>query len=299
MSSLPLPPLPARPALPARLGLMLARLTAGLSAALTPATRAPDTAARAPKTGHIALVGAGPGARDLLTLRALDRLRAAEVIFYDRLIDPEVLALAPARARLVDVGKAVGACHWPQARIDAAITAAALTGARVVRLKSGDPSIFGRATEELAAARRHGIPVEIVPGVTAASATGAALGRALTERGETDRLVIATGTCRPGDAAPDWGAMLAPGTTLALYMGVRQAGEIERSLRAAGVPPETEVEIAGAVSTAAERIARCTTGTLAATLAAEGIGNPAIILIRRPKGATTAAAATVAETAAP
>lgn len=247
--------------------------------------------------GRITLVGAGPGAADLLTLRALRRLQEAEVVFYDRLVDPEVLGFCP-QAEHVFVGKEVGAHAWPQHRIDAVIVAAALSGKRVVRLKSGDPGIFGRATEELAAAAAHDIPVEIVPGVSAACAAGAALGRSLTERGETDRLVIATGTCRPGDAAPDWGAMLAPGTTLALYMGVRQAGEIERSLRAAGVPPETEVEIAGAVSTAAERIARCTTGTLAATLAAEGIGNPAIILIRRPKGATTAAA-TLAETAAP
>lgn len=234
--------------------------------------------------GLISLVGAGPGAADLLTLRALRCLQRADVIFYDRLVDPEVLAHARPGGERIYVGKAVGACDWPQERIDAVIVAAALQGKRVVRLKSGDPGIFGRATEELAAARRHGIPTEIVPGVTAASAAGAALGRALTERGETDRLVLATGTCRPGDDAPDWGAMLMPGTTLALYMGVSQAARIEANLRAAGVPDRASVEIVSHASGRDQRIVTCCLGTLARTVRSRGVENPAIIVIRHPKG---------------
>lgn len=233
--------------------------------------------------GLISLVGAGPGARDLLTLRAVQRLQEADVIFYDRLVDPDVLELARRDAERVFVGKEVGASSWPQHKIDAVITAAARKGQRVVRLKSGDPGIFGRATEELAAARAHGITVEIVPGVTAASAAGAAMGRSLTERGETDRVVFATGTCREGDAAPDWGAICMPGTTLALYMGVRKAGDIEQSLRAAGVPGHSEVEILCAVSTPDERHLTCRLDTLAATVRGQGVQNPAIILIRHPK----------------
>ena len=109
--------------------------------------------------GTICLVGAGPGAADLLTLRAMRRLMAADVVFHDRLVSPEVLALIPGRARVVDVGKAVGANAWPQGRINAEIVTAALMGLAVVRLKSGDPSIFGRAAEEIGAAAAAGIPV--------------------------------------------------------------------------------------------------------------------------------------------
>ena len=147
------------------------------------------------------MVGAGPGARDLLTMRAVQRLQQADIIFYDRLVDPEVLELARRDADRVFVGKEVGACAWPQDKIDRLIVAEASQGKRVVRLKSGDPSIFGRACEEIAAAQAAGIDVEIVPGITAASAAAAALGKPLTERGETDTFVITTGTCRPGDAA--------------------------------------------------------------------------------------------------
>ncbi|SIO06149.1 siroheme synthase CysG [Vannielia litorea] len=234
-------------------------------------------------TGLISLVGAGPGARDLLTLRAVQRLQEADVIFYDRLVDPEVLELARRDAERVFVGKEVGACSWPQHKIDAVIVAAARAGQRVVRLKSGDPGIFGRATEELAAARAHGITVEIVPGVTAASASAAARGRSLTERGATDRVVFATGTCRAGDAAPDWGALCTPGTTLALYMGVARAAEIEANLLAAGVPATAEVEITCSASTAAERHLACTLSDLARTVTGEAVANPAIILVRNSK----------------
>ncbi|CAN0459624.1 unnamed protein product, partial [Hapterophycus canaliculatus] len=146
------------------------------------------------RAGSIALVGAGPGARDLLTLRAVERLQEADVIYYDRLVDPEVLELARRDAERVFVGKHVGAHAWPQDQINRVIVAEALKGRRVVRLKSGDPGVFGRAREEMDAARAAGVAVEIVPGITAASAAGAAMGQSLTERGQTDTLILATGT---------------------------------------------------------------------------------------------------------
>lgn len=166
-------------------------------------------------SGHIALIGAGPGARDLLTLRAVQRLQEADVVFYDRLVDTEVLELARRDAERVFVGKHVGASTWPQDRINAMIVAEAGRGRRVVRLKSGDLGILGRATEEIEAARAVGVPVEMVPGVTAACAAGAELTRGLTERGVANTLVLATGTGADDDPTPDSTRLSGPGTTTA------------------------------------------------------------------------------------
>lgn len=150
---------------------------------------APPTGAA---TGRIALVGAGPGARDLLTLRAVEYLQEADVIFYDRLVDADVFELARRDAKRVCVGKVAGAHDWPQDRITAAILAEARTGRRVVCLKFGDPMIFGRAGEEIAAATAAGIPCDIVPGVTADCADAARLGRSLTVRA-TEPFVATSG----------------------------------------------------------------------------------------------------------
>lgn len=240
-----------------------------------------------PAPGRITLVGAGPGAADLLTLRALQRLQEADAIFYDRLVDPAVLDLARRDAERICVGKAVGARDWPQDRIDALIVAAARRGRHVVRLKSGDPGIFGRAEEELAAARAAGIAAEIVPGVTAASAAAAGLGRALTERGQSDHLVLATATCRPGDPARDWAGLLRPGGTLAVYMGMRNAPAVQAGLLAAGVPPGIEAEVVAEAATPRARHLVTTLGALAPAIAAAGLRAPAVILLRWPKGAAS------------
>ncbi len=233
--------------------------------------------------GHIALVGAGPGACDLLTLRAVERLQEADIIFYDRLVDPNVLELARRDAERVFVGKETGVCAWPQEKICALVVAEARKGRRVVRLKSGDPSIFGRATEELEAARAVGIPVEVVPGVTAASAAASSLGRSLTERGKTDTLVIATGTCRPGDAGVDWAHHMRPGTTLAVYMGVKAAPGIAADLMAKGAPPATSVEVVVDATSARERVIRCELTSLGSALQENKVTGVALILIRLPK----------------
>jgi uroporphyrin-III C-methyltransferase/precorrin-2 dehydrogenase/sirohydrochlorin ferrochelatase len=243
-------------------------------------------AGRAPSDsgcGQISLVGAGPGARDLVTLRAVQRLQHADVIFYDRLVDPEVLELARRDAKRVYVGKEPGACEWPQERITELIIAEARKGKQVVRLKSGDPSLFGRAEEELRAAREAGLAVEIVPGVTAASAAAASLGRALTERGSSDHLVLATATAQFGDGAPDITSLARPGATLALYMATRQAARIRSELLGAGWPSTTDVEIVASASTSDEKILRCSLGDMPERTKDARISNPALILIRFPR----------------
>ena len=233
--------------------------------------------------GFVSLVGAGPGARDLITLRGVQRLQEADVIFYDRLVDPELLELARRDAERVYVGKAPGATSWPQDRINGVITAAARAGKRVVRLKCGDPGIFARGAEEAEACDAAGVPWEIVPGVTAAAAAAAELGGFLTERGRYDSLVLTTGVSRPGDPAPDWASLVRPGTTIALYMGVGAAAKIRDSLLAAGAPAGSRVEIVAHAGTARSRIWRSTLSGLVETVTTEQVENPAIMLVRLPK----------------
>ena len=233
--------------------------------------------------GRIALVGAGPGARDLLTLRAVEYLQEADVIFYDRLVDPDVLELARRDAERVYVGKVVGAHDWPQDRITAAILAEARKGRRVVRLKSGDPGVFGRATEEIEAARAAGLPVEIVPGVTAACAAAARLGRSLTERGVADTLVLTTGTGCPDDPLPDCTRVSHAGSTTAFYMSVRQAARLSRKLMDKGLPGTAPVHIAANISKPEETCIASTIANLAADLKRHDITGCAVLLVTWPK----------------
>lgn len=233
--------------------------------------------------GSIALVGAGPGARDLLTLRAVERLQEADVIFYDRLVDAEVLELARRDAERVFVGKAVGGSAWPQERICGVIVAEARQGKRVVRLKSGDPGIFGRAAEEIAAATAAGLPVEIVPGVTAASAAAASAGVALTERGVSDTLIFASGAAAAGAPAPDAARHARPGATLAVYMGVAAAPQIAAALIARGMPGSAPVRVAVAVEKPGARALETTLEGLPGALAAADIRGCATILVTWPK----------------
>jgi len=232
--------------------------------------------------GSIALIGAGPGARDLLTLRAVARLQEADVIFYDRLVDPEVLELARRDAARVFVGKVVGASAWPQERINALIVAEAEKGRQVVRLKSGDPGIFGRAGEEIAAARSCGIAVEIVPGVTAACAAAASAEISLTERGRSDTLVLATGTGADGMALPESVRMSTPGTSTAFYMATRKSKEIQTALLTSGCPANAAFTLAVDVSKPTERVFNGTVSKLHATIARHKISGCAIILVTWP-----------------
>lgn len=240
-------------------------------------------APEASETGHIALVGAGPGARDLLTLRAVERLQEADVIFYDRLVDPDVLELARRDAERVFVGKHVGAHSWPQDQINRVIVNEALKGRRVVRLKSGDPGVFGRAGEEIEAARAAGVPVELVPGITAASAAGAALGQSLTERGVANTLVLATGTGSEQDPLPEATRLSGPGTTTAFYMAVRQSERIAAGLMAQGLPAQAPVQIAVEVSKPGQQLLQAQVGTMTQTLRDQGVTGCAVLLVTWPE----------------
>lgn len=238
-----------------------------------------------PERAHIALVGAGPGAKDLLTLRAVERIQQADVVFYDRLVDKDVIALARKDAECVFVGKHVGAHAWPQDRINTVIVSEALKGRRIVRLKSGDPGIFGRAGEELTAARAEGIPVEIVPGVTSASAAAASLGQSLTERGVADTLILTTGMSREGDALPESTRFAGPGTTTALYMSVRQSARISAALLARGLPKDAPVQIVVDASKPSERKLVSTAASFADVLATQKVKGCAMILVTWPSSA--------------
>lgn len=260
--------------------------TRGAERAAAAAIKSAAALGQAPEAapqGSITLVGAGPGARDLLTLRAVARLQEADIIFYDRLVDEEVLELARRDAERVFVGKVVGASAWPQEQINALIVAHARKGRNVVRLKSGDPGVFGRATEEIDAAKAAGIPVEVVPGVTAACAAAAACGQSLTERGVSDTLVLSTGMGREGDPLPDSTRHAGPGTTMAFYMAVRQAGRLATRLMAQGLSGNAPVTIAADVSKPTARTLQCRLRDLPTALSEGGITGCATLLITWPK----------------
>lgn len=190
--------------------------------------------------GTVYLVGAGPGDPELLTLRAARLLASADVIFHDDLVPAEVLALAGPDALITSVGKRCGRPRITQAGIHQLMIQAARGDQSVVRLKSGDPLIFGRAGEEIAALRSAGIPFEVVPGVTAALAAGASLALPLTDRDRASKLVFLTGHHATGkDAeAPVWSGPLPHDVTLVIYMPGRDLGRLQRDLLAAGLGPD-------------------------------------------------------------
>lgn len=232
----------------------------------------------------VALVGAGPGAADLITLRGVKRLQEADIIFYDRLVDPGLLELARRDAERVYVGKKPGCRAWPQARINGVIVAAAKQGKRVVRLKCGDPGVFARGAEEADALAAERIACEIVPGVTSASACAAEAGDFLTERGKVNTLVLTTGASAEDADVPEWMQYLHEGARVAVYMGVGAAEQITRALCAAGVAERTEVLVVarGGMPDAAQL--RCSGHELAEAIAARtDISNPAMIFLTLPK----------------
>lgn len=235
--------------------------------------------------GRVSLVGAGPGAVDLITQRAIDRLQSADIVYYDRLVDPKLLTYAPKRAKRVYVGKHPGGFAWPQDRINACLVASALAGLKVVRLKGGDPGVFGRGAEEADALDAHGIAWEIVPGVTAATAAAAAAGTFLTRRGETEAVLLATGRLADETEEPGWDALVRPGTTLALYMGVAAADCLAARLIARGLSGDTEVQVVCSAACPGERILTSDLASLGKTLRQEQVVNQALILIKNAHSA--------------
>ena len=209
--------------------------------------------------GHVSLVGAGPGAEDLLTLRAQRLMMEADAIVYDALVPEAVVAMGRRDAERYSVGKRKGCHSKSQKEIDALLVALAKDGKRVVRLKSGDPLIFGRAAEELTALRNAGITYDVVPGVTSAFAAAADLALPLTLRGVASSLVFTTGHDLRGDAIPDWAKLAIEGATVAVYMGRSVAAIVAQNLIDAGLDRDTPV---AAVENASRADARMFHGTL-------------------------------------
>lgn len=232
------------------------------------------------QAGMVWLVGAGPGDPDLLTRKAERLLAAAEIVFFDALVGPGVLALIPPGAERVGVGKRSGLHSKDQGSINALLASAAKSGKRVVRLKGGDPSIFGRSTEEIDHLSANGITVKICPGITAASAAAASGGASLTLRGLARKLTFVTAHARAGEALElEWTALAAPDATLAIYMGRAGAGEIARNLIAAGRSPDTAVMVAVNVSLPNERIIRGRLSALAFLVETISDNDPSLLLI--------------------
>ena len=191
----------------------------------------------------VRLVGAGPGDPELLTLKAVRAIAQADVLLVDDLVDRRVLAHARPGARIVEVGKRGGCPSTPQAFIERLLVHEARAGRRVVRLKGGDPMIFGRAGEELDALRAAGLEAEVVPGISAALGAAASLRLSLTDRRHAPGVAFVTGHAQPGGEEPDWTALARSGLTLVVYMGIRRAAAVARALRAGGLAADTPVVV--------------------------------------------------------
>lgn len=213
--------------------------------------------------GKVYLVGAGPGAPDLLTLRAARLLESADIVFYDALVHPDTIALAT-RARCIDVGKRNGKVSTEQRFINRSLVEAARSHDVVVRLKGGDPMIFGRAQEELDALHEAGIDTEVVPGITAALAAAAALQVSLTRRGVARSVAFVTPRVGTGEIASEWIPAALDTDSVLLYMAAGASQEIARSLIAAGKSRTTPVALVESASLPEERRVLTTLGTLAA-----------------------------------
>jgi uroporphyrin-III C-methyltransferase len=227
----------------------------------------------------VTLVGAGPGDPELLTLKAARLIAEAEIILHDRLIGPDILKLASPSARLIDVGKRCGSHSMKQAEINTVLVELALGGAHVVRLKGGDPFVFGRGGEELDAARAAGIACEIVPGITAACAAAARLAMPLTHRGKGRSLHFVSG--HGADAAHldfDWRALARRDSTLVVYMGSRRLGTITDAMIAAGVDPDLPAIAIENATLPSERVLRGSVETIAAGVAGAAADGPTLLI---------------------
>lgn len=230
------------------------------------------------KPGTIHLVGAGPGDPDLLTLRAARLIERAAVIVHDGLVDPSILALARPDAELVSVAKQRARHTMPQEEINALLVRIALSGIDVVRLKGGDPFIFGRGGEEAEAARAAGVPVEVVPGISAANGAAAAAQIALTHREASSIVSFVAGQCK-GLKDQDWAGLAGKGRTLVIYMGVKTAPMIAEKLMEDGLAPEMRVAVIENGARPQMRVLRAPLAGLPDLVEAEAVVSPALIVI--------------------
>jgi uroporphyrin-III C-methyltransferase len=229
--------------------------------------------------GFVWLLGAGPGAADLITVRGLRLLQAAEAVVYDELANDELLKNCPAGCELHPVGKRAGKHSATQGDISRLLVTLAGAGKRVVRLKGGDPLVFGRAGEEIEALRAAGLPFEIVPGVTAATASAAVAGLPLTHRDFSSAVVFVTGhQCAANTSALDWNALAKLRATLCFYMGVRRLPEIAHNLLAHGMPADMPLALICEATLPTQRIVITQLGA-AEKITADQISQPALVVI--------------------
>ncbi len=229
-------------------------------------------------SGVVWLVGAGPGDPDLLTVKALRLLACADVVVHDRLTPQPILALAGPDARLIDVGKRKARHTLPQDDINALLVGLALDGLTVVRLKGGDPFVFGRGGEELQACRAAGVQCHVVPGVSAALAAGAAAGAPLTHRGLAQAVTFVTGHAASGkDPELDWASLARPNQTVVIYMGLTTAPAIAARLIEAGRAPSTPALVVEKASLPDERRVITTLSALGRDV--QGLDGPAILIV--------------------
>jgi uroporphyrin-III C-methyltransferase len=228
--------------------------------------------------GRVILVGAGPGDPGLLTLRAVDALRSADVVVHDGLIDPRVLDYAPDTAQRISVAKKRDRHTLPQDAINALIIAHVKAGSVVVRLKGGDPFVFGRGGEEVEAVRAAGLPVEVIPGVSSALGCAAEAMLPLTHRDWSSAVSFVAGTCK-GLSEQDWSGLAGQGRTLVIYMGVSTASMIADKLMADGVAPDMPVAVLEKGTLEGSRAMRTLLADLGDLVEREGVESPAIIVV--------------------
>ncbi|OSZ72278.1 uroporphyrinogen-III C-methyltransferase [Sphingomonas sp. IBVSS1] len=231
-----------------------------------------------PNSAQVILVGAGPGAADLLTVRAVRALAAADVVVLDGLVGADVLDLIPARARRISVAKRRARHTLPQEQISDLLVAEARAGATVVRLKGGDPFIFGRGGEEVEACVAAGVPVQVIPGISAANGAAAATLMPLTHRDHASMVSFVAGECR-GLAQQNWAGLAGKGRTLVIYMGLAGAGPIAEKLMADGLAPDTPVAVVERATQPDQRLVTSLLADLAGLVAREAIASPALIIV--------------------
>ena len=252
----------------------------------------------ASRPGTVHLVGAGPGDPDLLTLRAARLVMNAKLIVHDGLVDPAILAMARPGCRMVSVAKRRARHSLPQSEINALLVREALAGNDVVRLKGGDPFVFGRGGEELEACRIAGVPVEVVPGVSAALGAAAAAQLPLTHRDEASVVSFVAGQCK-GLSEQNWVGLAGVGRTLVIYMGVATADAIADKLIADGLAPDMPVAVIENASRPQMRVLRAPLAGLGALVGGEKVKSPAVIVVGTVAArGSEAALARIAETAA-
>ena len=230
------------------------------------------------KVGTVYLVGAGPGDPDLLTLRAARLLAHAELVVHDGLVDPAVLAMANSEAELVSVAKSRARHTLPQQEINALLVREALAGRDVVRLKGGDPFVFGRGGEEAEACRAAAVPVEVVPGISAAMGAAAAAQIPLTHRDHASIVSFVAGQCK-GLTEQDWAGLAGKGRTLVIYMGVKTAPMIAEKLMADGLAPDVPLAVIENAARPHMRVLRGPLAALPELVARERVKSPALIVI--------------------